>query len=92
LDAPILDKVAEVLKVSPEAIRNFNDEHAINIISNNFYDFHDNAIASAMNYQCSFNPIEKYVEAVEEIKKLYERLLQTEREKVALLERQVEKK
>jgi len=92
LDAPILEKVADALKVSPEAIKSFNDEHAINIISNTFHDFHDNAVASAMNYQCSFNPIEKYIEAVEEIKKLYERLLQTEREKVALMEKMVEKK
>lgn len=41
---------------------------------------------------CTFDPLEKYIEAMEENKKLYERLVQTEREKVALLEKVVGKK
>ena len=84
IDKDMLEKIAKVLKVSPEAIKNFCDETAINIISNTFHDFHDNAVASAMNYQCTFNPIDKMVE-------LYEALLKSEREKIALLERMLEK-
>lgn len=80
LDKDMLEKVARALKVPAEAIKNFSDETAINIISNTF---HDNAVN--MNYQCSFNPLEKMVE-------LYEALLKSEREKIALLERMVEKK
>src|SRR5690349_15982923 len=57
LDTEMLEKIAKALKVSPEAIKNFDEEKAINIVSNTFHDFKDNAIASAMNYQCSFNPI-----------------------------------
>lgn len=38
-----------------------------------------------MNYQCTFNPIEKLMEIIEENKKLYERLLASEREKIELL-------
>ena len=38
------------------------------------------------------NPIEKWIEALDENKKRYERLLQTEREKVALLEKMLDKK
>lgn len=80
LDKDMIEKVAKALKVPAEAIKNFSDETAINIISNTF---HDNAVN--MNYQCSFNPLEKMVE-------LYEALLKSEREKIALLERLVEKK
>ncbi|MGV3528658.1 MAG: helix-turn-helix domain-containing protein [Flavisolibacter sp.] len=80
LDKDMLEKVAGALKVSPEAIKNYNDEATISIISNTFHDFKDNAIASAMNYHCSFNPLDKIVE-------LYERLLQLEREKIELLKK-----
>jgi transcriptional regulator with XRE-family HTH domain len=87
LDKDMLEKVAKALKVPTEAIKNFSDETAINIIANTF---HDHAVN--MNYQCTINPFEKYIEAMEENKRLYERLLQTEREKVALLEKIVDKK
>ena len=38
------------------------------------------------NYQCNINPIDKWIEALDENKKLYERLLQSEKEKVELLQ------
>ena len=75
LDAPMLEQVAKALKVPVEAIKNFDEEQAINIFSNTFSDFKDNAIASAMNYQCSFNPIDKIVELYDEKIALYERML-----------------
>lgn len=78
IDEKILDDVAKVLKVPSDAIKNLTDEAATNF----FNTFHDN---SGFNYQCTFNPLDKYIEALEENKKLYERLLETEREKVALL-------
>jgi transcriptional regulator with XRE-family HTH domain len=80
LDKEMIEKIAQVLKVPSEAIKSFNDETAINIISNTF---HDNAVN--MNYQCTFNPLEKMVE-------LYEALLKSEREKIALLEKMLDKK
>lgn len=36
IDESMLRKISEVLKIPVEAIQNFNDEHAINIISNTF--------------------------------------------------------
>jgi len=77
LDPSILEQVANVLKINPEAIKNFGEESAINIFSNTFSDFKDNASASAMNYQCTFNPLDKVLE-------LYERML---KEKDALIEK-----
>jgi len=78
IEPEILEQIAKVLKVSPEAIQKFNEEAAINIISNTFSDFKDNA--SGINYNCdlNFNPLDKVVE-------LYERLLASEKEKNELL-------
>lgn len=84
IDEKILGDVAKMLKIPVEAIQNFDEEQAVNIISNTFNDQ-----SNGYNYYPTFNinPIEKWIEAMEENKKLYERLLQTEREKVALLEK-----
>ncbi|GAA0564370.1 helix-turn-helix protein [Chitinophaga japonensis] len=84
IDPQILELVAKALHVNPEAIKNFNEEQAINIFSNTFSDFKDNAIASAMNYQCTFNPIDKIVQLYDEKIELYERML---KEKNELLEK-----
>jgi transcriptional regulator with XRE-family HTH domain len=70
-----LSQVALALEVTPDAIRNFNEESAVNIIASNH---NGSGQSSAINFQCDFNPIEKIVE-------LYERLLQSEREKNELL-------
>lgn len=86
LDKEMIEKIAKVLKVTPDAIKSFNEENTINIFSNTYHD--NSSILGTYN----FNPLEKYVEALEENKKLYERLLQTEKEKVALLEKMLDKK
>ena len=85
IEPDILKEIADVLKVPVEAIKNFSDE-----VANNFFNtFHDQ---SNFNYHCTFNPLEKYIEAMEENKKLYERLLQSEKEKVAILQQALNKK
>jgi len=75
IEPEILDQVAKILKVSPEAIRSFSEE-AANHFFNTFYDH------SGFNYQCTFNPLDKVME-------LYERLLASEKEKVQLLEKKI---
>jgi transcriptional regulator with XRE-family HTH domain len=89
VEPDILEQVAKVLEVPVEAIKQFTEEGAINIISSTL---HDNA--GSINNQCTltFNPIEKWMDALEENKKLYERLLQSEKEKVELLERVLNQK
>jgi transcriptional regulator with XRE-family HTH domain len=87
LDKEMLEKIAAVLKVPVEAIENFNEEKAVNIIATNTHDH-----SASVNYYCTFNPLDKYVEAMEENKKLYEALLNSEREKNALLERMLNDK
>ncbi len=85
LDKEMIEKIAKVLKVTPDVIKSFNEENTINIFSNTYHD--NSSILGTYN----FNPLEKYVEALEENKKLYERLLQSEREKIALLEKMIDK-
>lgn len=86
LDKDMLEKVAKALKVSPDAIKDFREENTINIFSNTYHD--NSSILGTYN----FNPLEKLMEALEENKKLYEALLKSERQKIALLEKMVEKK
>jgi transcriptional regulator with XRE-family HTH domain len=74
-----LEKIAKILGVTPEAIKNFSEEAVFNY----FNSFSDNSInqgpIGAHNI-CNFNPLDKVVE-------LYERLLQSEREKNEALKR-----
>lgn len=82
VEQEILDQVAQILKVPADAIKNFSEEAAINIISSTL---NDNAGSINNNCTINFNPIEKWIDAMEENKNLYERLLKSEQEKVELL-------
>ena len=77
IDEEKLKAIAEVLGVSPEAIKNFSDEAVLNIIGNTL---HDGSFINGNAYSCTFNPLDKVVE-------LYERLVQVEKEKVEYLEK-----
>ncbi|WP_202701021.1 helix-turn-helix domain-containing protein [Flavobacterium sp. UGB4466] len=77
VDEEKLSKIAEVLGVSAEAIKNFSDEAVLNIIGNTY---HDSNVVNGSAYSCNFNPLDKVVE-------LYERLVLAEKEKVEYLEK-----
>lgn len=77
-----LQQIAQVLGVTTEAIKNFSEEVVINIISSTL---HDNAGSVNNNCTLNFNPMDKLLEVIEENKKLYERLLQAEKDKNELL-------
>ena len=90
IDPDLLEDVAKALGINSEAIRNFNEEATIFNIQNNYEGANKGVTqvsAQVNNHDCTFNPIEKWIEALEENKKLYEALLKSEREKVAMLER-----
>lgn len=86
IEDDMLTRIAGVLGVSPEIIRDFDVERAIynisNIRENTFEQGSSTSIAQRDNASVSFaqqiNPLDKIVE-------LYERLLQSEREKNELL-------
>lgn len=83
-----LEEIAKALGVTAEGIKQFSEEAVFNIISNTYHNTSSDTstlIASSLNYQPTFNTVEKMVE-------LYERLLQAEKDKIAYLEKLVNNK
>ncbi len=84
VEQAILEQVSAALKIPVEAFQNFHEEQAINIISNTVNN-NDNASGNSLfNHYPTFNPIDKIVE-------LYEKLVASEKEKVELLKKMIEK-
>lgn len=81
-----LIEVAKALGVSVEAIKNFSEEGVFNYF-NNFSDNSINQGPIGAHNICHFNPLDKLMESVDENKKLYERLLQAEKDKIEYLEK-----
>jgi hypothetical protein len=82
--------VAKVLKVPVEAIKNFDENAAVSVIANTFTS-NDNSTLNAVNHQCTFNPLDKWAEEIIENRRLYERLLEAEKEKMKLLKQLLER-
>ncbi len=78
LDTEVLEKIATFLKVPVDAIKDFDEQAAINIISTTF-NSHDNSTALAYQSSFTFNPIDKIIE-------LYERMLKDKNEMIEKLE------
>ena len=77
IDAPLLQQISAALKIPAEAIQNFDEENAVNVIANTFNIEKDAYIG---NSQPTFN-----INPIEELKKLHE-------EKIALYERMLKEK
>ncbi|HEX8016211.1 MAG TPA: helix-turn-helix transcriptional regulator [Flavobacterium sp.] len=71
-----LIEVAKALGVTVEAIKNFSEEGVINYFNN----IYDHGAFNKHYNECTFNPLDKVVE-------LYERLVQSEKDKVEYLEK-----
>lgn len=82
LDKEVLEKIAVILKVPADAIKNFNEEAAISFINNTY---NDNAASYGHYY--NFNPLDKLMEALEENKRLYEERLKDKDEMIATLQK-----
>ena len=78
IEPALLQQVATVLKVPAEAIENFDEEKAINVISNTA-SFENCQQPSFFNHQPTFNPIDKVVE-------LYERMIKDRDQMIEKLE------
>ncbi|MDF0720146.1 helix-turn-helix transcriptional regulator [Kaistella sp. PBT33-4] len=76
IDDDIIFQIAKILKVTPEVIKEFNENQAFYSIENKV----DNTTINEQAYGIHqiFSPIEKVVE-------LYERLLASEKEKIEIL-------
>jgi transcriptional regulator with XRE-family HTH domain len=87
IESDLLEQIAKVLKVPAEAIKNFDEEAAIVNIQNNYEGANSGSgtIGNNLNYHyCTFNPIDKIVE-------LYEALVKSEREKIELMQKILDK-
>ncbi|MCD9616889.1 helix-turn-helix domain-containing protein [Chryseobacterium gleum] len=88
IEDPLLKRISEVLKIPVEAFQNFDEEQAVNIISNTFG---ENAFSNSFNYgTINFHPIEKIVQLHDEKIALYERMLKEKDEMMGRLERLIE--
>ncbi|OOQ60379.1 helix-turn-helix domain-containing protein [Mucilaginibacter pedocola] len=75
-----LEKIAVALGVTTDAIKNFSEDAVVNYFNNTFHGSNHGPF-----YHCTFNPLDKLIEMVNENKKLYEQLLASEREKLEIL-------
>jgi len=83
VDDDTMDKISKAFGIPVDAIKGFNEEAVINIISSTLHN-----TSGLVNYfpAFNFNPLEKLVHIFDENKNLYERMLETERSKIKLLE------
>jgi transcriptional regulator with XRE-family HTH domain len=83
LEDELLEKIAKEMNIPVEAIKNFTEEGALNIISNTFHE--GSFVGNVTHYDPTFNPIDKLVE-------LYERIINEKEEKIVLLEQMLKEK
>lgn len=84
IDDTLLQKISESLKISVDAIKNFNEEQALNLISCSFT---DHAMFNNRIEVQNINPIDKIVQLHEEKIALYERMLKEKDEMMARFEK-----
>lgn len=84
IDSDILEQVAAILKIPVEAIRNFDEDQTINIISNTF---HDQAYLGNPHSSFKINPLAEIRRLHGEKMELYERMLKEKDEMMERLER-----
>jgi transcriptional regulator with XRE-family HTH domain len=85
IDFDILEQVAAILKIPAEAIRNFDEEKAVNIISNTFQD--SSFVNVGNTPTINVNPVAEIRRLHEEKMELYERMLREKDEMMGRLER-----
>ena len=90
IETSLLSQIAEALKLPVEAFQNFDEEQAVNIISNTFHDFKEGAVA--INVNPTFHPIDKLIQLHDEKIALYERMLKEKEEMMERLEKLVKGK
>jgi transcriptional regulator with XRE-family HTH domain len=89
VEEALLHKISEVLNIPVEAFQNFDEEQAITVIANTFHT-HDQSSGVSVHPITNINPIEKWIEALEEIKRLNAELLKAKDEQIRLMEKLIE--
>ncbi|UJF29292.1 helix-turn-helix domain-containing protein [Kaistella sp. 97-N-M2] len=88
IEEDLLKAISNALRIPVEAFQNFDEEQAINFISNTFHD-----TQGLINYSPTFNnnSIDKLVQLHEEKIALYERMLKEKDEMMNRLEKLINK-
>jgi len=89
IEPAILHQVSAVLKIPVEAIENFDEEQAVNVIANTF-NIEKDAYIGNTHPTFNINPIEELKKLHEEKIALYERMLKEKDEMMARLEKLLE--
>ena len=84
VEEELLRQVGEILRIPVEAFQNFDEEQAVNIISNTF---NKEAFIANSGGTFQFNPLEEIKKLHEEKIALYERMLKEKDEMMARLEK-----
>jgi transcriptional regulator with XRE-family HTH domain len=88
IDPTILKQISAALKIPAEAIQNFDEEQAVNIIANTF----DNGAIGYNRAEIqNFNPVDKLIQLHEEKIALYERMLKEKDDMMAKLEKLIDR-
>lgn len=82
IDPRTITQIASVLKVSETMVTDFSEEAIVNY-------FNTYNKKNTENCSCKFITFDQLLEVVEDNKRLYERLLESEREKIEILKRQL---
>lgn len=90
IDAPLLQQISAALKIPVEAIQNFDEEQAVNIIANTFNN--GSFLNTGHTPTFNVNPIEEIKKIHEEKIALYERMIKEKDEMMQRLEKLIEKK
>ena len=88
IEDDMLRQISNSLRIPVEAFQNFDEEQAINIISNTF----DNCQQPAsVFYNSTINQLDQFIKLHEEKIALYERMLKEKEEMMARLEKLINK-
>lgn len=93
IDNDLLAQVAKALDVSVEEIENFTEEKVVYNIQHNYEGSNVGTNSAAFNnHHCTFNPLDEYKKMVDKNEELYKQLLQSEKEKIMLMEKMLNEK
>lgn len=91
-----MEKIAAILKVTPEIIENMEETPISIVVENNNFENGSNNNGIGYNSEVNDNkiihPLEQLIELTKENASLYERMIANEKEKAALLEKLLNEK
>ncbi|RYD96230.1 MAG: XRE family transcriptional regulator [Sphingobacteriales bacterium] len=90
IDMPLLQQLSAILKIPVEAFQNFDEEQAVNMISNTF-NIEKDAYIGNSNPTFNINPVEELRKLHDEKIALYERMLEEKEAMMARYEQLINK-